>query len=427
LPQGAHPVGSERAGRPRAAVALLRELIGGHRVHRARRAASSALLALASATGAPPLVSLALLVPLAPLALAACDTETGLQNNASVGVGPPVHVVGFNGASGTLPSDAAIQIAFDRLLNPASVTRQSFVLADKSGNVLEPIVTYDPVARVVTLRPSGVLPGTPWLTEGVTYSVTMGVAAQNDYQGLGGPRAIDGAVLPVKVVETFQVVTPPGTQTPSPDRIVSFCSDVLPIFQFRCSGGSCHAAPLGAALPAEGLILQTSSGVLNTALGGASHGRTSQESNTGPLAGQPAVAGRVFGVDMAIVDPVDGPGQSWLMYKVLLGQRRPIDQGLDGGIATCGPAPVPSAVLQLPSPQPAASLLLSVSEQAILSQYILGNQMPYPLNLPSNEPTPVGGVNDEAATLPLSFDELERVRAWIAQGAIVSDCASCPQ
>lgn len=319
-----------------------------------------------------------------------------------------------------------IQIAFDRLLHPASVTRQSFSLADKSGNFLEPVVTYDPVARVVTLRaPSA----SPWLVDGVTYSVSMGVAAQNDYQGLGGPRAIDGAVLPAKAVETFQAALP-TTPTPGPDRIVSFCDDVLPIFQLRCSGGLCHAAPVknGSTFPAEGLILQTANGVLNTAIGTASHGRTAQGANTGPLAGQPAVQGKPFGVDMAIVNPIDGPGQSWLMYKVLLGQRRAIDRGLDAGVATCGAgAAPPSAVLQLPSPQPAASLPLSASEEEVLSQYILGNQMPYPLNLPSNVQTPVGGTNDESSTLPLTFDELERVRAWIAQGANVSQCTSCPE
>jgi hypothetical protein len=354
---------------------------------------------------------------------AGCDTGSGLQNNASLGIGPPLHVVGFNGSSGTLAADSAIQIAFDRLLHPASVTRQSFSLVDKSGNLLEPVVTYDPVARVVTLRPPG--SGGTWLTAGVTYSVTMGVAASNDFQGLGGPRAIDGAVLTAKAVETFQAVMPTMT-TSDPDRQVTFCDDVLPIFRLRCSGGACHGAPVETLAPAEGLILQTSAGVLNTAIGSASHGRTSQESNTGPLAGQPAVQGKPFGVDMAIINPIDGPGSSWLMYKVLLGQRRPIDVGLDAGIATCtASSALPSPVLQLPSPQPAATLAISAAEQEILGQYIIGNQMPYPLNYPPNLQTPVGVNGDQSSTLPLTFDELERVRAWIAQGANVSDCSTC--
>jgi hypothetical protein len=246
----------------------------------------------------------------------------------------------------------------------------------------------------------------------------MGVSAPGDYTGGSGPRAIDNATLTTPAVETFQAG--PAASTPSADRHVDFCDDVLPIFQLRCSGSLCHAAPLGVSNPAEGLVLETSLGVANTAIN-----RVSQESNTGPLAGTPQVQGKTFGVDMGIVfassSTSGDPGSSWLMYKVLLGQVRPIDQGLDAGVATCGNAPAPTSVLQLPTPQPI--LLLPASEQEILSQYILGNQMPYPLNLPANEGTPP----DEFDTLPMTFDELERVRAWIAQGANVETCNSCPE
>jgi hypothetical protein len=351
---------------------------------------------------------------------ARCDA--GTQTNASLGIGPPIHVVGFNGSTGTIPADGTIQIAFDRLLHPASVTRQSFSLVDESGNFPEEVVTYDPVARVVSLStPNPSQPG-PWLTPARTYTITIGVSAQDDYTGGSGPRAIDGAVLPAQVVETFQAGPAPTPDTPPADRPIDFCNDVLPIFQLRCSGSLCHAAPLGPTLPAEGLILQTADGISNTAIG-----RVSQESNMGPLAGTPQVQGQPFGVDMGIVTPGD-PGSSWLMYKVLLGQLRPVDQGLDAGIATCGSAGAPASVDQLPTPlpQPAATLMLPASEQAILSEYILGNQMPYPLNLPASEQTPVSGTDNESSTLPLTFDELERVRAWIAEGANVTECTACP-
>ncbi|MGO8998601.1 MAG: hypothetical protein ACLQVI_35210 [Polyangiaceae bacterium] len=294
------------------------------------------------------------------------------------------------------------------------MTRQSFTLEDEAGNYPEPVVTYDPVTRVVSLSSPNAQPG-PWLTPSVTYTVTIGVSAPGDYTGGSGPRAIDNATLTAPVVETFQAVAP-ATPTSGADRTIDFCDDVLPIFQLRCSGGLCHAAPLGNDNPAEGLILETSLGVANTAIG-----RVSQESNTGPLAGAPQAQGKTFGVDMGIVTP-GNPGSSWLMYKVLLGALRPIDATLDAGVATCGTDPAPTAVLQLPTPQPAATLMLSLSEQGILSEYILGNQMPYPLNLPANEGTPP----EDFATLPLTFDELERVRAWIAQGANVTDCTSCP-
>jgi hypothetical protein len=327
--------------------------------------------------------------------------------------------VGFNGAAdagtaGTIPADGTIQIAFDRLLYPATVTRQSFQLEDSAGNFPEPIVTYDPVARVVSLSSPGAEAGAQWLTPDLTYTVTIGVAT--DYTGGSGPRAIDGATLTGKVTLTFEASpVQVGAPTPTADRPVDFCNDVIPIFQMRCSGGLCHAAPLGPSNPAEGLVLETPLGVANTAIA-----RVSQESNTGPMAGTPGNdQTSYFGVDMAIVAPGD-PGASWLIYKGLRGTVRPIDQGLDAGVAACGSASAPTPALQLPSPQPA--LALPGSEQEILSQYILGNQMPYPLNLPASEGTPP----QDFDTLPMTFDELERVRAWIAQGAHVEDCTACP-
>jgi hypothetical protein len=274
-------------------------------------------------------------------------------------------------------------------------------------------VTYDPVTRVVSISNPSTIPGA-WLTVGSTYTLSIGVAAAGDYTGGSGPRAIDNATLTTKVVETFQAVTP-ATPTPSADRAVDFCDDVLPIFQLRCSAGQCHGAPLGTIAPAEGLVLETTAGIENTAIN-----RVSQESNTGGIAGQPQGQGEQFGVDMAIV-AAGNPGASWLMYKVLLGTVRPIDQGLDAGVATCGDdASAPASVFLLPTPQPTPTL--TQSEEYILSQYVLGNQMPYPLNLPSNEQTPAG----DYATLPLTFDELERVRAWIAQGANTETCNACP-
>jgi hypothetical protein len=288
------------------------------------------------------------------------------------------------------------------------------VLQDGLGAVLEPAVTYDPVTRVVSLSVSTATPP-PFLgPAGATFTVTIGVATAGDYIGGSGPRAIDNATLTTKVVETFQSVTP-AMPTGSADRPVHFCDDVLPIFQLRCSAGQCHGAPLGTIAPAEGLVLETSLGIQNTAIS-----RVSQESNTGGIAGEPQGQGEQFGVDMAIVEPGD-PGASWLMYKVLRGTLRTIDQTLDAGVATCGEdASAPASALVLPTPQP--TLTLPSTEEEILSQYVLGNQMPYPLNLPSTEQTPA----DDFATLPLTFDELERVRAWIAQGAEVDTCNACP-
>src|SRR5215217_7056332 len=67
--------------------------------------------------------------------------------------GPPVRVVGTNFANGkTVPANGSVQIAFDRLLHPATVNRQAVVVVEPGGRpVANPIVTYDPVARVVSL------------------------------------------------------------------------------------------------------------------------------------------------------------------------------------------------------------------------------------------------------------------------------------
>ncbi|HEY2510118.1 MAG TPA: hypothetical protein VGI39_04660 [Polyangiaceae bacterium] len=325
--------------------------------------------------------------------------------------------------TGTLPADltSTVQIGLDRLLHPASVTRQSFALRDVAGNYLQPVVTYDPVARVVTLQNNATGPTGAWLQAGTSYEVVMGVAKSDDWAGLGGPRAIDGATLSAQVVKTFQAVAA-TTATSSPDRLVDFCSDVLPVFQYRCSASSCHGAPQGS-MPAEGLVLQTANGIANTVFSSAGT-RVAQESNTGGAAGTGHPQGRPFGVDMALITPGD-PGSSYLLYKVLLGQVRPVDQGLDAGVPTCGAASLPAPVAQTTLPQP--SLTLPDDEQTRLSQYILGDQMPFPLNLPANYPTPVGPPDDESATLPMTFDELERLRAWIAQGARLEQCPACPE
>jgi hypothetical protein len=304
--------------------------------------------------------------------------------------------VGFNavadaGANGaTLPADGTIQIAFDRLLAPDSVTRQSFEVSDGSGVYLEPVVTYDPVTRIVSLQ-SPNPPGTSWMTIGVTYYVQIGVAKASDTTGLTGPKAIDGATLTQAVTEVFQAVAPAAGGTASADRAIDFCDDILPIFQANCTTGACHGSPSAGSEPREGLILDTPTGILNTAIN-----RASQESNTGALAGLPTAAEQ-FSVDMPIIAS-GSPGDSWLVYKLLLAPNPP---ATTSSPATCGDAGAPASVFQAPSSDPMApSVPLSASEQAILSEMILGEQMPYPYP----------GLNTA-----LGIDAQERIRAWIVQ------------
>jgi hypothetical protein len=344
------------------------------------------------------------------LCLAGCDA--GTPQNASTGVGPPLHVVGFNasgdaGSNGTtLPADGTVQIAFDRLLAPDSVTRQSFELSDGSGVYLEPVVTYDPVARVVSLQNPNPAGGN-WLTVGATYYVQMSVAKASDTTGTSGPKAIDGATLTTAVTEVFQAVAPSGA-TPSLDRPIDFCDDILPVFIAHCSGGPCHSGPSGGFEPREGLILDAPTGLLNTAVN-----RVSQESNTGGLAGLPS-APEQFGVDMPII-AAGSPGDSWLMYKILLAPS-PATTAVNP--VSCGDAGLPAPVSQASAANPAApSVPLSASEQAILGEMILGEPMPYPPSVPG-------------ATNALGVDEVQRIRAWIAQLNVPADQAAqireCP-
>jgi hypothetical protein len=349
----------------------------------------------------------------AAAALVACDQ--GRQDDQPVTTGPALAVVSTNiGAGKQLPANGTLQIAFNRLLHPATVIRQSFVVHDTNGNVLEPVVQYDPVARIVSLSSNSATPAQTWLTPGVPYQVDIPVAPAGNFGD--GPRAIDGATLGAPVTIDFIATAAVGTG--ATERPVDFCLDVAPIFQNRCSGGSCHAAPHGSKSPAEGLVLQTADGVANTAIA-----RVSQESNTGARAGLGLPQGPKFGVDMPIVDP-NNPGNSWLMYKVLLGRTRPIDQGLDAGASACGSAPLPGPVFQGPT---ASFDPLGDDEKARLSEFVLGNQMPYPLNLADDQQTPVSAQDDESSTLPVTEDELERLRAWISQGAKTEQCPACPQ
>jgi hypothetical protein len=324
---------------------------------------------------------------------AGCDA--GTPHDAPHDNGATIHIVGQN-VSPTQPLvvGAPIEIAFDRLLNPASmsITRQTFVLQDLAGNVLLPTPSYDPVARVVRLC----MTDGPALQADQTYRLTL-VAPQSptDPSGL---RAIDGAGLDPSVNPVIEFPVVAGTAPTGSDACfgatpVDFCTDVFPIFGAAGCGtlSSCHGGPPSAA----GLLMNTPQGIQATAVG-----RVAQGSNTG-MQSQAAPPGILFGVDMPIIGP-DNPGNSWLMYKLLLA--------------------VPSSTTvgdnRYPSVSPAWTVM-SDSERATLSNYILGREMPYPSD-PSLVPS------GSASPTPLTADELDTVSAWVLQGAAIpqAGCAS---
>jgi hypothetical protein len=326
---------------------------------------------------------------------AACDQ--GHQDDQAV-AGAPIHITDANILGGkTIPPDGRIEIAFDRLLMPSSVTRQTFILSDKRGSGFTPEVSYDPVARVVTLTPDRAF-------EDMQFYV-LRIATPQSSADVNGLRAIDGATLDLSAQApiTFEAVaaTDGGTQPQPP--VVDFCRDIEPLFS-NCSGASCHTS---AAKAAEGLVLDSPQDIAATAVG-----RVAQESNTGPRSApqppnQPPIP--VFGVDMPILDPGTGPStagdpaNSWLVYKLLMavpgGQPNVKQPALcDGG----APAPPAMGPMHMVMWQP-----LSDAERATLSNLVPGREMPYPDD-------PSAPLSPQVARA-LTLDEMQLVSRWIAQ------------
>lgn len=331
---------------------------------------------------------------------AGCDLGTQ-HDEPHFGSGAPVHLVAANvGPSKPIAPGERIELFFDRLLLQQTVSRQSFVLTDLSGNSpgTPPTLTYDPVARVVAIYPQ-----TP-LMQCQTYRVTL-ITPQSPTD-TNGVRAIDGATLDpsVKPVIEFPVACTGGEAgadagaLPSAPAIpsVDFCSQILPIFESKCDGNTCH----GGALPAAGLRLDSPQAIAATAIG-----RVAQGSNTGARAGaQPQSL--LFGQDMPIVQ-AGTPGNSWLMYKLLMAV--PPACSSTAGAAPCD-ADVPG-VMDNVHTEPWGDM--SASERATLANMVPGREMPFP-----SDP----GAQPGQALEPLTLDELEEMSNWMLEGAPVSAC-----
>lgn len=341
-----------------------------------------------------------------------------------VGNGAPPQLLCINhtcpastfGATEMVPCDGRIELAFDRLLLPITISRQTFPVRDLSGNAPTPNVAYDPVARVVTLSTPKSDGGNCWLTPGQTYRVA--VLPPMNAGDLNGLRAIDGTFYapPPDQPNGYEFMVAPAAGTPAPPS-VDFCKDILPVFQSSCSGSICHGLqpPLpGPYTTAAGLVLTSNVGVAQTAIG-----RVSQGSNTGPRAGTGQPPSLLFNEDVPIIDPGTSPagggdpGHSWLMYKLLLSTPPAPEAGAPpqcAGTDVSGAHLLPIAQLQS----------MWVDEHATLSDLVLGREMPFP-----PDPTqPLG-----ASPVALTLDQLERVSRWIAQpyqgSPVPATCSSC--
>jgi hypothetical protein len=380
----------------------------------------------------------------------ASGCDQGKQREEPTGVGlplVPVTLVNANiGMNTPLPANQPIQLQFDRLLQPLSITRQTFVLltADGRGDFM-PNVAYDPVSRIVTVTPLTDVGQT--LTSGQSYELV--IEAPQGGTDVNGLRAIDGALLgaPSTRVIPFNVIDP--TPSPLPQVTIDFCRDIdLPILQPQCSLPTCHGAAAAVPMTAAALVLDPAAPyIAQTAINQVAHG-----SNTGSraLAAAPSL---LFGQDMPIIDGTGNPGNSWLMYKLLLSIPGPeptpttaagADAGMDATVADAGtteagltdaeagltdaepsdaeisdggssePDAADAGTTAAPMPLPVdvsgvhafPTTDLTVSDRAVLTNYIQGLAMPVP---PPHSSIPAG--------LPLS--QLERLSLWIAQGSPV--------
>jgi hypothetical protein len=336
---------------------------------------------------------------------AGCDLGTQL-NEPHFGSGAPIHLVNANvGTDKAIAPGERIELFFDRLLLQEPITRQTFLLSDLMGNTpgTPPSLTYDPVARVVAIYPQ-----TP-LMQCQTYRIT--ILTPQSATDTNGIRAIDGATLDPSVnpVIEFPVTCSSGdagadaaAAGPAAPAIpnVDFCSQILPIFESKCDGTTCH----GGSLPAAGLRLDSPQAIAATAIG-----RVAQGANTGARAA-PQPPSLLFGQDMPIVQ-ANGPGNSWMMYKLLMAVPPPCS-------STAGSAPCDASVAGVMNnvhTEPWGDM--SASERATLTNMVQGREMPFPANPSAPVPNPM-----LPAIEPLTLDELEAVSLWMLEGAPINGC-----
>jgi hypothetical protein len=339
----------------------------------------------------------------------------------------PAVIASLAGGQTTLTENQSVVIQFNRLLNPPTVNRQTIKLLTAGGSLLtDPNVDYDPVLLTVTLsNPGG---GEPWLQSGQTYQVQIPVATPTTE----GVLAIDNATVASQTMLEFSVVAADGGGGTLPvEPTMNFCVDVLPVLRAKCAGSVCHSAPemspeAATTGAAAGLVLISSEGVAATALG-----RVAYESNAGPTSGPSSgscpttdTQTCLFGVDMPIIDTANNPANSWLLYKVLLATPAGTDEHLT---AQCNPFTTEEYVANPPivaAPTTSPPAKITSAERSRLSNYVLGREMPYPSN-----PTVPEGSDAGTGAAALSIQELERLRLWIKQGAVVppstDDCSKC--
>lgn len=204
-----------------------------------------------------------------------------------------------DGGRGVLPMNTPIEVTFDKLLSPSTITHESFRLT--SGNLGVFIgLTYDPVHRRVSV---GFRPGS--LRADLEYVFTV----SNPLRGW------DGTALSQPYSVRFRVSAPVTLEPPTPPSF----REVSALFARHCINGNCHGGPT----PALGLDLSSDTAIRRTLLGVSSIERPGPVSaNTDPHWSS------LVRVDTGVVPGLGRPGYSYLVYKLLgdgpiIGERMP--------------------------------------------------------------------------------------------------------
>ena len=363
---------------------------------------------------------------------------------------------------------ARIELAFDRLLLPACITRQTFVLTNAGGSMsYTPTIAYDPVARIVTSAPSlQRLRDRPSCRARRTTSSLLAVpqnAARRERTS--GDRRGHRCRSPR---ESLPVSVTDPTPTAQPTVAIDFCRDIYPISSLKCAVSICHGPGVNGNIPAAGLL-----SILRV------------ESRPPPSAGSPgiehgpAVPRKHPDVALRRRPPIidatgnsaGNPGNSWLMYKVLLAvpSPEPEDAGTpdattseeagspdatvgasdagsnadgasasDGGTTDDGAAPAGTgdagagdAGAMEAGAAPPPRVVPSVDVAGIYGSLAFkalsdANARPSAVHPGSRDALPARPDRraPHVQTDPLTLDEMERMSLWIAQGA--SAPAGCP-
>jgi hypothetical protein len=280
-----------------------------------------------------------------------------------------------------VPTNAAIELRFDRYLLPSTASRASIaVFTGRRSNSVFFDTNYDPLERVVTFRPSY---GSKFLP-GVVYEVQITVP---DAAGSAGFRAFDGAPLAPYAkggpLLTFVFRTAVQATATAPTVAPSSCRDVLAAFA-RGGCPSCHSSQPDTTF---GLALDSGAALAQTAIQ-----KVARETEDGPYTGRPATSPLRFGVAMPLILP-DDPGSSYLFYTLL---SNPKNFAGDGACTTEHIVPLPNGTcVEASVPE----------EQRLHDAFASLNPMPPP-----------------DAALGDGIADLRLIERFIAAGAPTDDC-----